>query len=184
MLSPGMNLDVDDSFFEHAYFLGILILSDSRPFSILPCMFLYVIVQYSLKKGNPMTIKGCIELRDINIATQIGTYAPDESVPDQNLLDLTLWLHTELILIAADDMKNVFDYDPLLQEIDRLAGDGHYETQEWLIKRIVTACANYPEIKALEIALRKSPVREDGGSLGLRLRMSEEAMSSLRATTR
>jgi dihydroneopterin aldolase len=131
-----------------------------------------------------MTIKSCIELRDINLTTQIGTYAPDESVPGQNLLDLTLWVHTELILIATDDMKNVFDYDPLLKEIDRLAGDGHYETQEWLIKRIVTACASYSEIKALEIALRKSPARVSGGSLGLRIRVSEDAMSSLRIATR
>jgi len=131
-----------------------------------------------------MTIKGCIELRDINITTQIGTYGPDELVPDQNLLDLTLWVHSELILIAADDMNNVFDYDPLLKEIDRLAGDGQYETQEWLIKRIVTACAGYAAIKALEIALRKCPVRAGNGSLGLRLSMSEEALTSLRAATR
>ena len=130
-----------------------------------------------------MTIKGCIELRDINITTQIGTYGPDESVPDKNLLDLTLWVPTERILITSDDMKNVFDYDPLLKEIDRLAGDGRYETQEWLMKRIVTACAKYSEINALEIALRKSPVRADGGSLGLRLIVSEDALSRLRIAT-
>ena len=88
-----------------------------------------------------------------------------------------------LATLQAGRMRNVFDYDPLLKEIDQLAGDGPYETQEWLVKRIVTTCAKYSAIHALEIALRKSPVREDGGSLGLRLRMSEEAMSSLRAAT-
>lgn len=127
-----------------------------------------------------MTIKGCIELRDIKITTRIGTYGPEETVPDQNILDLTLWVHADLILIDTDEMQNVFDYDPLLKEIDRLAGDVHYETQEWLLKRIVTACAGYSEINALEVALRKSPVREGTGSLGLRLSISEEVLSSMR----
>lgn len=130
-----------------------------------------------------MTIKSCIELRDIKITTQIGTYGPDESVPDQNLLDLTLWVHADLILIAADDMKNVFDYDPLLKEIDRLAGDGPYETQEWLVKRIVTACAAYLEINEMEVALRKAPVRDGSGSLGVRLRLDEDGMAEMRTAT-
>jgi hypothetical protein len=30
-------------------------------------------------------------------------------------------------------MANVFDYDPLIKEIDRIAEDGHYETQERLM---------------------------------------------------
>jgi hypothetical protein len=54
-------------------------------------------------------------------------------------------------------------------EIDRLAADGHYETQERLITRIVHACAGYSEIDALDIGLRKSPVLEGSGSLGVRL---------------
>jgi dihydroneopterin aldolase len=66
-------------------------------------------------------------------------------------------------------MQNVFDYDPLLLEIQRLAADKHYETQERLITRIVKACAAYAEIISLEITLRKQPVLNDSGSLGVRL---------------
>ena len=77
-------------------------------------------------------------------------------------------------------MANVFDYDPLVIEIDRLAGDGHYETQERLITRIVEACAKYPEIKAMDIGLRKLPVRAGSGSLGVRLSVDSLTMNGFR----
>jgi dihydroneopterin aldolase len=73
------------------------------------------------------------------------------------------------VLIAQDGMAHVFDYDPLVVEIERLAADGLYATQERLMTRIVQACAAYPAIEALEMALRKFPVRTGSGSLGVRL---------------
>jgi dihydroneopterin aldolase len=121
-----------------------------------------------------------IELRDLKLQTQIGTYGPGAIIPKQHLLDLTLWIDAKLVLISEDVMKNVFDYDPLIIEIDRLAGDCHYETQERLITRIIRACARYSEIKALDIGLRKLPVRAGSGSLGVRLSVDSETLNSLR----
>jgi dihydroneopterin aldolase len=110
-----------------------------------------------------------IELRELELQTQIGTYVPGAIIPKQHLLDLTLWIDAKLILISQDVMENVFDYDPLIIEIDKLAADCHYETQERLITLIVEACAKYSEIKAMDISLRKLPVRAESGSLGVRL---------------
>jgi dihydroneopterin aldolase len=110
-----------------------------------------------------------IELKDFHLATRIGTYAPSDTVPDYHALDLNLWIAPDLVLIAQDGMAHVFDYDPLVIEIERLAADGLYETQERLMTRIVQACAAYPAIEALEIALRKFPIRAGSGSLGVRL---------------
>jgi len=121
-----------------------------------------------------------IELRDLKLQTAIGTYGPSAIIPKQHLLDLTLWIDATLVLISEDAMKNVFDYDPLVIEIDRLAGDGHYETQERLITRIVEACAKYPEIKAMDIGLRKLPVRAGSGSLGVRLSVDSLTLNSFR----
>jgi dihydroneopterin aldolase len=125
-------------------------------------------------------MNACVELRDLRLNTHIGTYGPHEVVPDAHTLDLTLWLTPELVLIAQDGMAHVFDYDPLVAEIDRLAGDGHYETQERLITRIVHACAAYSEIQALDIGLRKSPVRQGSGSLGVRLCVDALTLNTLR----
>jgi len=121
-----------------------------------------------------------IELRDLKLQTAIGTYGPGAIIPKQHLLDLTLWIDARLVLISEDVMANVFDYDPLVIEIDRLAGDGHYETQERLITRIVEACAKYPEIKAMDIGLRKLPVRAGSGSLGVRLSVDSLTMNGYR----
>jgi dihydroneopterin aldolase len=125
-------------------------------------------------------LSACVELRDLQLKTDIGTYGPNDVVPDAHTLELTLWLAPALVLIEHDGMAHVFDYDPLVADIDRLAADGHYETQERLITRIVHACATYPVIEALEIGLRKSPVRSGSGSLGVRVSVDAKTLSALR----
>jgi dihydroneopterin aldolase len=129
-----------------------------------------------------MTSTACIELKDLRLDTQIGTYAPGATIPNQHLLNLTLWISPKLILISEDLMDRVFDYDPLVLEIDRLAADGHYETQERLATRIVEACARYSEIESLEISLRKTPVRESSGVLGIKLYIDQSSLASMRTT--
>lgn len=129
-----------------------------------------------------MTTNACIELKDLKLQIQIGTYGPGAIIPKQHLLDLTLWIESTLVLISKDTMENVFDYDPLVIEINRLAEDIHYETQERLMTQIVQACAQYPEIQSLEISLRKSPVSADSGSLGVRLSVNQKTLNDLRAS--
>ncbi len=127
-----------------------------------------------------MNLSSTIELRDLRIETDIGTYGPDDTVPDHHWLDLTLEIRPERVLIDTDGMDRVFDYDPLVVEIDRLAADGHYETQERLMTRIVQACAACPDVIGLEIGLRKTPVRQRSGSLGVRLRLDAAALAPWR----
>jgi dihydroneopterin aldolase len=129
-----------------------------------------------------MTSTACIELKDLQLNTQIGSYAPGATIPEEHLLNLTLWINPELILITEDLMDRVFDYDPLILEIDRLAADEHYETQERLVTRIVEACARHSEIESLEISLSKTPVRESSGVLGIKLCLDESSLASIRTT--
>ena len=121
-----------------------------------------------------------IELRDLQLKTDIGTYGPNDAKPDAHLLDLTLGVAVDQVVITEDGMEYVFDYDPLITEIDRLAADGHYETQERLITRIAGACAAHSAIKRMEIGLKKLPVRSGSGSLGVRLTLDEIATDTLR----
>ena len=127
-----------------------------------------------------MKSNACIELKDLKLQTQIGTYGPDATVPKEHLLDLTLFIDSKLVFIAEDLMENVFDYDPLVLEIIQIAGDGHYETQERLMTRIIQICSKYPEIQSLEISLRKSPVFANSGSLGVRLSIDQNSLSNIR----
>jgi len=121
-----------------------------------------------------------VELRDLQLKTDIGIYGPDDTRPDVHLLDLTLGISVNQVVISQDGMAYVFDYDPLITEIDRLAADGHYETQERLMTRIASACAAHPAIQRIEICLKKSPVRSGSGSLGVRLTLDEMATDELR----
>ena len=121
-----------------------------------------------------------IELHDLRLNTDIGTYGPNDVQPDIHLLDLILGIAVDQVVVGQDGMEHVFDYDPLITEIDRLSGDGHYETQERLVTRIAIACAACPEVKTIEICLKKSPVRLGTGSLGVRLILDEAETDGLR----
>lgn len=128
-----------------------------------------------------MAAVSTVELRDWLIQADIGTYGPNDTVPDAHLLDLTLWIRPERVLIPQDGMAHVYDYDPLIAGIEQLAADGHYETQERLITRMVALCARDEAVEALEVALRKTPVRRGSGSLGVRIHLDGEALQRWRA---
>lgn len=127
-----------------------------------------------------MTPMAKVELRDLQIAAAIGTYGPGDVVPDAHILDLTLTIAADLVHVPADRMALVFDYDPLIAQIDQIAQSRKYETQEYLITLIIRACADYAEIEAIDICLRKQPVLGGTGSLGVRLTLGREDLVALR----
>jgi dihydroneopterin aldolase len=86
-----------------------------------------------------MKTNAFVELFDLELVTEIGTYGSSDIQPNVHLLNLILEIDTEQVLVSSDEMKYVFDYDPLIKEIDRLAGLRKYETQEFLITRIAVA---------------------------------------------
>ncbi|MCH2108544.1 MAG: dihydroneopterin aldolase [Polyangiaceae bacterium] len=127
-----------------------------------------------------MKASSTIELRGLELPLDLGTYGPGDLVPEAHLLDLTLTIDSSLVLVNSDAMAEVFDYDPLIAEIDRLARDGHYETQEFFMTRVVKACAQYREIEGLEITVSKRPVLGTSGNLGVHLRLDSDALAKAR----
>lgn len=127
-----------------------------------------------------MPRKARIELHDLHIPVSIGTYGPDDVVPDAHVLDLDLTISPDLVQVASDHMDNVFDYDPLIAQIAVIARSRKFETQEYLMTLITQACAAYSEIVAVEICLRKYPVLSGTGSLGVRLILDAEDLLALR----
>jgi dihydroneopterin aldolase len=129
---------------------------------------------------NDMTRYSTIELRDLVLAVQIGTYGPGDVVPERHQLDVTLMVAKHLILIEEDEMTRVFDYDPLIMRIDQIARATHYATQERVVTLIASACAAYAEIESLQIYLRKQPVLAGAGTLGVRLVLNGDDLAELR----
>lgn len=125
-----------------------------------------------------------IVLERLILPLDLGTYGPADVVPDAHLLDATLTIDPALVLVRGDAMANIYDYDPLIAEIDRLARDGHYETQEWLMTRIARACAREKAIQDISLKLYKHPVRRspDGsgtGTLGVTLSLDRQELDGL-----
>ncbi len=134
-----------------------------------------------------MSCAATIELRDLQLTTRIGTYGPNDVVPDAHTLDLTLTISSDLVLVGSDDMALVFDYDPLIAQIDEVSQARHYQTQERLMTLIVEICARYPQVLAIEIYLRKTPVLLSAGlagtgELGVRLLVSPTALADIRSS--
>ena len=121
-----------------------------------------------------------IELKKLAIECSLGNYGPEDVIPNVHLLDLILTIEPRLVLIDADTMDYVFDYDPLIAEINRLTKDQHYVTQEWLMTRIVYSCAAYDAIHAIELLLSKRPVLQESGQLGVRLKIDAQELTKIR----
>ena len=120
-----------------------------------------------------------IVLKGLSLPTNIGSYGPNDVVPKEHMLDMNLLIAQDLVLIENDDMEFVFDYDPLIATIEGLARERHYHTQEYLLTRIVQACAKYTEIKGVSLNLRKMPVLNDG-SLGVEISVDKEYLEMVR----
>ena len=84
------------------------------------------------------------------------------------------------MIIKKDKMDDVFDYDPLIKDINSLTRKVHYETQERLITLIDKEWYAYDEIKGLDLYLRKSPVSNSSGKLGVRIILDEKDLNKLR----
>ena len=120
-----------------------------------------------------------IVLKDLSLPTNIGSYGPNDVVPKEHVLDMNLLIAQDLVLIENDDMEFGFDYDPLIATIEGLARERHYHTQEYLLTRIVQACAKYTEIEGVSLNLRKMPVLSDG-SLGVEISVDKEYLKMVR----
>jgi dihydroneopterin aldolase len=122
-----------------------------------------------------------VELRDLKLTTSIGSYGPNDVVPSAHLLDMTLAISPQLVHVGNDNMASVFDYDPLIEQIDSIARSQNFETQEYLITKITQACASHKEILSVDVCLRKEPVLSGTGSLGVRLQLTENDFEALRS---
>ena len=127
-----------------------------------------------------MVYQSSVKLRRLSLDCDIGSYGMNEVVPNKHRLDLELFIEKNLILIEEDKMANVFDYDPLIEEITQISLSGKFNTQEKLITLILNACLKYSQIKAVSLFLYKSPVRKDG-ELGVNVRVNEQELEKLRA---
>ena len=125
-------------------------------------------------------MRSSIELQNLKLNTKIGEYGEEDSAQFEHYLDLKFSIDTGYVLIHSDNMRDVYDYDQLVEKIEELANSGRFITQEYLIKCIVDLCLKESKIMDLEIFLYKKSVTNLSGSYGVRLLVSANEMSYLR----
>lgn len=132
-----------------------------------------------------MSLRGTVELSDVPVKAQIGTFASGEQDPYEHQLDLTLVVDPALVLVEQDGMQHVFDYDQLLEQIHAVSQNKRYETQEILASHIVRCCARFEQIQGVEICLKKLRPNGSGGSvcgkIGVRVIVTGEDLAALRS---
>ncbi|MBB44053.1 MAG: hypothetical protein CMM44_09855 [Rhodospirillaceae bacterium] len=126
------------------------------------------------------TLRSSIELQNLKLNTKIGEYGEEDSAQFEHYLDLKFSIDTGYVLIHSDNMRDVYDYDQLVEKIEKLENSGRFITQEYLIKCIVDLCLKESKIMDLEIFLYKKSVTNLSGSYGVRLLVSANEMSYLR----
>lgn len=128
-----------------------------------------------------MTQHAQIRLNDLTLPCHIGTYETDDIIPDAHILDMVLYLDKSWVVINDDQMDRVFDYDPLIRNLLHVAGAQKYETQEYLISLMFQRCFDHCEIHAVDLYLRKSPVRSDG-ALGVQVSLTRAEFEDMNST--
>jgi dihydroneopterin aldolase len=94
---------------------------------------------------------------------------------------MVLYLDKSWVVINDDQMDRVFDYDPLIRNLLHVAGAQKYETQEYLISLMFQRCFDHCEIHAVDLYLRKSPVRSDG-ALGVQVSLTRAEFEDMNST--
>ena len=120
-----------------------------------------------------------IELKNLPLDAKIGEQ-DHENTQYRHYLDLKFSIETGYVLLKSDHMQKVYDYDPLVANIKKLASSVNFQTQEYLTNCILNLCLEEKKIMDLEIFLYKKSATGSLGSLGVRLLISSTEMSSLR----
>lgn len=132
-----------------------------------------------------MPARAAVELVGLEIDLRPGPNGGDAprgagEGPERNLLDMTLRLDPSLVLVPEDAMERVFDYDPVVAELRRIAAAEVYVTHERMLTLMAEALAADPRIEAAELFLRKRLDPGRAGDLGVRLSLDAEALARLR----
>jgi dihydroneopterin aldolase len=125
-----------------------------------------------------------IEFRNWRLPLQLGHYGPDEPIPDYHEIDMILTVDPTLVFIETDSMDAIFDYDPLRDAILALAGERHFETQEFFLSRLAGLISAEPAIAEAVITLRKAPIWDGSGNAGVTLELGIADLTALRSDQR
>jgi dihydroneopterin aldolase len=103
--------------------------------------------------------------RGLSVQASIGIHAAEKAAPQRILIDLEYDVAQPEN--HADEIDEVLDYDGVRDEVERIAGDRHFNLQETLCRAIMASLlARAPVVRA-KVSTRKPDVYPDCEAVGV-----------------
>ncbi len=67
----------------------------------------------------------------------------------------------------ADDVKNVVSYADIVDDIKKIAAEGHMNLVETFAQKIIQACMAYKDVQQVSISIHKPDIMADVDSVGV-----------------
>ncbi|QNN65571.1 dihydroneopterin aldolase [Sphingomonas rhizophila] len=112
---------------------------------------------------------GRIIVDSLEVMADIGFHDFERGNPQRLHISIELWVDGLLHPPAADEQAHAWDYDVVVKEVRRLAGERRYNLQETLIHTIYERLAAAKGVNALRIRSVKPDVYPDARGVGVEI---------------
>lgn len=123
-------------------------------------------------------MKAEIFLRDLALPCFIGIHDFERGVRQRMRFNFTL--EVDQLVPLRDDIGLVIDYDYLRLGAQQLVADRVFDTQEYLLGKLVDIAFSHPRVQAVTVETCKPDVYPDAAGVGCRLQLSREEWQQLR----
>lgn len=113
-------------------------------------------------------LKGCrrIILRDINRQVRIGAYDHERLAPQPVIFNIEVFVNTSN---EGDNIDNAYNYDLIVETVDRVIAQGHIDLQETLIERIASELLVHHTVRAVLVRSEKTEAYSNIRSAGIEI---------------
>ncbi|MFN4238626.1 MAG: dihydroneopterin aldolase [Vogesella sp.] len=119
-----------------------------------------------------------IFLRDFEVPCFIGIHDFERGVRQRMRFQFALTVAR--LVPAADRIELVLDYDYLRQQTLALVAERVFDTQEYLLGKLVDIVFSHPDVLAATVETCKPDVYPDSGGVGCSLSLTREEWQQLR----
>lgn len=113
-------------------------------------------------------LKRCrrIILRDIQRQVRIGAYDHERIAPQSVIFNIEVFVSTS---DENDNIDNAYNYDLVVQTVDRIIASGHIDLQETLIERIANDLLTNHAVEAVLVRSEKTQAYPNVFSAGIEI---------------
>ena len=113
-------------------------------------------------------LKHCrrIMLRDIERQVRIGAYDHERLAPQTVVFNIEVFVNTSN---ENDDIANAYNYDLVVDAVERVIGSGHIDLQETVIERIANDLLTHQAVQAVLVRSEKTQAYPSIRSAGIEI---------------